>query len=79
MYKNMKGSTETIELILILTLLTFILYVGASICRYGYDRHIEFYNTAYKPEYSKCVAELPRNQDCVYVSMNFKIIDKNNR
>ena len=79
MYKNMKGSTETIELIFILTFLTFILSVGVFICRYGYDRHIEFYNTAYIPEYSKCVAELPRNQDCVYVSMNFKIVDKNNR
>ena len=76
MYKNMKGSSDLDVLMLILMLLIFILYLGAAICRYGYDRHIDFYNKVYTPEYSKCVAELPRNQDCVYVSMNFKIVSE---
>ena len=62
--------------IMILIGLFLILWIGASMVRYMYDTEIMFYKKKYIPAYNECISELPRNKDCEYVSMKFKIVSK---
>lgn len=64
------------DFIMILIGIFVILWIGASGVRYMYDTEIRFYKKTYMTAYNKCISELPRNKDCEYVSMNFKIVSK---
>ena len=64
------------DFIMILIGIFVILWIGASGVRYMYDTEIRFYKETYMAAYTECISELPRNKDCEYVSMKFKIVTK---
>lgn len=64
------------DFIMVLIGIFVILWIGASGVRYMYDTEIRFYKETYIPAYTECISELPRNKDCEYVSMKFKIVSK---
>lgn len=72
-YRNESSSGD---FIMILIGIFVILWIGASGVRYMYDTEIRFYKKTYMAAYTECISELPRNQDCEYVSMKFKIVSK---
>lgn len=67
---------DTGDSIMFVTLLVCIFWGGAAVFRFAYSEELAFYNKYYEPEYQKCISKLPRNQDCRYDSMNFKIVTK---
>lgn len=64
------------DFIMVLIGLFIILWIGATAVRFIYDTEITFYKKTYMAAYDKCISELPRNKDCEYVSMKFKIVSK---
>lgn len=68
--------SDTGDFIIVLFIILIILCLGATIFRYMYDTEIMFYKKKYMVAYNECISELPRNKDCEYVSMKFKIVSK---
>lgn len=64
------------DVVMVLIGLIVILSLGATTVRFMYDTEITFYKKTYMAAYSECISELPRNKDCEYVSMKFKIVSK---
>ena len=64
------------DFIMVLIGIFVIIWLGPTIVRYMYDTEIRFYKKTYMVAYSECISELPRNKDCEYVSMKFKIVSK---
>lgn len=64
------------DFIMVLIGIFVILWLGATMVRYMYDTEIRFYKKIYMAAYTECISELPRNKDCEYVSMKFKIVSK---
>ena len=65
-----------VNFIIILTVLSSILWIGTRTVRYMYDTEITFYNKTYIAAYDECISDLPRNKDCEYVSIKFKVVSK---
>ena len=68
--------SSVVGFIIVILIVLAGLWLGATIARYIYDIEITFYKKTYMAAYSECISELPRNKDCEYVSMNFKIVSK---
>ena len=68
--------SDTGDIIIVLFIILVILCLGGTIVRYIHDTEIMFYKKMYIPAYAECISELPRNKDCEYVSMKFKIVSK---
>ena len=75
-YRNESVYESSVGFIILILIVLAGLWIGASIARYIYDTEITFYKKAYMAAYNECISELPRNKDCEYVSMKFKIVSK---
>ena len=75
-YRNESVHESSFVGFIIILIILAGLWLGATIARYIYDTEITFYKKTYMAAYNECISELPRNKDCEYVSMRFKIVSK---